>query len=330
MEQSILISVIVPVYKVEAYLSRCVESILAQTYRNLEILLVDDGSPDDCGRICDDYAQRDPRIRVIHKVNGGLSSARNAGLDIASGQYIAFVDSDDWIEPEMYETMLALAIRESTPMVCAGRYDVDSQTGGKTLGLCPAKTEVVAGEETARRIFLWEGMDSAAWDKLYRRDLFDGIRYPVGVVVEDVPVTYRLALKAGRVAMCDQPFVNYFHRPGSITTAAVSEKTFHFSGHTARIYPQICRDYPALADAARYQRIRSLRYDLLSLELADADSRAAFQGQYARSQRELKKHLGFILRSPLFSKQEKLTDLLLGTSFYRPFRKLYHSIKDRT
>lgn len=327
MEQSILISVIVPVYKVEAYLSRCVDSILAQTYRNLEILLVDDGSPDSCGKICDDYAHRDPRIRVIHKINGGLSSARNAGLDIARGQYIAFVDSDDWIEPEMYETMLAAAIREDVPLVCAGRYDVESKTGERKLGLCPAKAEVITGEETARRIFTWEGMDSAAWDKLYRRELFDSIRYPVGVVVEDVPVTYRLALKAGRVAMCDKPFVNYFHRPGSITTAAVSEKTFHFSRHTAMIYPQVCREYPALADAVRYQRIRSLRYDLLTLELADRESRETFREQYARSQRELKKHLGFIVKSPMFSRQEKLTDLLLGTGFYSPFRKLYHRIK---
>lgn len=327
MEQSILISVIVPVYKVEDYLSRCVDSILAQTYRNLEIILVDDGSPDNCGRICDDYAHRDPRIRVIHKVNGGLSSARNAGLDTARGEYIAFVDSDDWIEPEMYETMLALAIREDVPLVCAGRYDVESETGERKLGLCPVKTEVITGEETARRIFTWEGMDSAAWDKLYRRKLFDSIRYPVGVVVEDVPVTYRLALKAGRVAMCDKPFVNYFHRPGSITTATVSEKTFHFSRHTALIYPQICREYPALVDAARYQRIRSLRYDLLTLELADRESREIFREQYARSQRELKKHLGFIVKSPMFSRQDKLTDLLLGTGFYRPFRKLYHRIK---
>ncbi|HCI64916.1 MAG TPA: glycosyl transferase, partial [Clostridiales bacterium] len=101
-----LISVIVPVYRVEAFLPRCLDSIRGQTYKNLEIILVDDGSPDNCGKICDEYAEMDSRIRVIHKKNGGLSSARNAGLDVAVGDYIGFVDSDDWIAPEMYETLL--------------------------------------------------------------------------------------------------------------------------------------------------------------------------------------------------------------------------------
>ena len=108
MEQTPLLSIIVPVYNVAAYLPRCVDSILAQSYKNLEIFLVDDGSADDSGRICDAYAEKDHRIRVIHKENGGLSSARNAALAVASGAYIGFVDSDDWIEPEMYGQMLTL------------------------------------------------------------------------------------------------------------------------------------------------------------------------------------------------------------------------------
>ena len=115
-----LISVIVPVYKVEEYLARCVDSILGQTYRNLEILLVDDGSPDRCGVMCDEYASRDSRIRVIHKENGGLSSARNAAIDAARGEYIGFVDSDDWIEPETYEALLDMALAEKVKLVCAG------------------------------------------------------------------------------------------------------------------------------------------------------------------------------------------------------------------
>ena len=110
MQQDILVSVIVPVYNVEAYLGRCVDSILAQTYRNLEVILVDDGTKDNCDRICDDYAAGDPRIRVIHKENGGLSSARNAGIDIARGDFLEFVDSDDWIEPDAVESLLQTAL----------------------------------------------------------------------------------------------------------------------------------------------------------------------------------------------------------------------------
>lgn len=120
---NVLISVIVPVYKVEQYLEKCVNSITAQTYSNLEIILVDDGSPDKCGDICDSLAEKDKRIKVIHKMNGGLSSARNAGIDIATGQYIGFVDSDDFIEPEMYEKLLKLIKQEGTKLaVCAVNY----------------------------------------------------------------------------------------------------------------------------------------------------------------------------------------------------------------
>ena len=122
MEQA-LISVIVPVYKVEAFLPKCVNSILNQTYKNLEILLVDDGSPDGSGALCDAYARQDSRVRVIHKKNGGLSDARNAGIEAAAGDYLAFVDSDDWLEPDTYEVMLSAAERHHTQLVCAGRYD---------------------------------------------------------------------------------------------------------------------------------------------------------------------------------------------------------------
>lgn len=327
MNQDILISVIVPVYNVEEYLPRCVDSILAQTYGNLEILLVNDGTKDNSGAICDEYAKKDARIRVIHKENGGLSSARNAGLNVARGEYIAFVDSDDWIERDAYETMLGLALKHDVKLVCAGRYDVNSGSGEKKRGLCPPGQEVISGQELVRRIFTWDNIDSAAWDKLYHRSLFREIRYPVGKIVEDVPVTYRIALDAGRAAMCDKPIYNYFHRPGSITTAAVSEKTFHFSQHTAEIYPYIRDNYPQIQKEARYLRVRSLVYNLLTLELAGKDTRKTFAAQYRQSRKDLREHIGFVLKSPLFKKQEKLTNLLLACGLYRWLRPVYHKFK---
>ena len=131
MDRKPLISVIVPVYKVEDYLGRCVDSLLNQTYENLEIILVDDGSPDGSGKICDAYAERDGRVRVIHKENGGLSSARNAGLDIAGGEYVGFVDSDDWMDEHTYEWFMDMMLQEDLKLVCAGRYDYSSWTGEK-------------------------------------------------------------------------------------------------------------------------------------------------------------------------------------------------------
>lgn len=319
-----LLSVIVPVYNVEAYLCRCVDSILSQSYRELEVILVDDGSKDASGRICDEYARRDSRVRVIHKENGGLSSARNAGLEAAKGDYLTFVDSDDWIEPESYGPMIDLLEENGAALVCGGRYDVDGKTGEKTLGLCPKKTERISGEEMAGRIFLWDGCDSSACDKLYRRRLFETLRYPEGKVCEDVCVTYKIVLEAGNAVLWSRTYYNYFHRPGSITTAAVSEKSFHFSRHTAEIYPFIRENYPRIEPQARFLRVRSLSHILLLLDQAEQTTRQRFAGEYRQARKELQKHTGFFLTSPYFGRQERVRDLLLVLGLYRVLRPLLH------
>ena len=325
MKQSPRISVIVPVYNVAAWLPRCVDSILAQTCENLEILLVDDGSADDSGRICDAYAEKDPRIRVIHKENGGLSSARNAGLDLASGEYIGFVDSDDWIEPEMYAEMLARMEKYDAQLVCAGRCDVDGGTGEKTRGLCPEREECISGEELAGRIFLWDHCDSSACDKLYRRELFDGIRSPEGKTCEDIPVTYRLALKARRAVLCDRPFYNYFHRSGSISKGAgITEKTFHYSQHTAVILEDIRKNHPKLAPQAEFLRVHSLYHILLRLDHAAPDIRRTYRVQYSEARWELAKHWKFILTCPWLSVQQRVTNLLLILNLYHLLRPVFH------
>lgn len=322
-----LISVIVPIYNVEPYLRRCVDSILAQTYENLEIILVDDGARDRSGAICDECALRDSRIQVIHKANGGLSSARNAGLDAAHGEYIAFVDSDDWIAPETYSYLMGLIKKYDVRLAYTGRYDVEEDTGEKTPGLCPEKEEKISSHEFVKRIFLWNGVDSAACDKLYHRSLFENHRYPLGKVCEDVPVTYRVALETDYVALGNKPMYHYYHRTGSISKSALSEKTFHFSRHTAAIYADIQENFPDLVSQARYLRVRSLSHALLVLETEGEKSWERFPEEYDLARRELKKHSAFLLTSPLFGKQERLTDLLLIMGWYRPLRRLYHGGK---
>ena len=325
MEANALISVIVPVYNVEKLLPRCVDSILAQTHQNLEIILVDDGTKDRGGLICDEYAAKDPRIKVIHKENGGLSSARNAGLDIAKGTYIGFVDSDDWIEPKMYETMLELAVRHEAKLVCAGRYDVSEGTGERKKGLCPEREEVVFGKELAGRIFQWQGLDSAAWDKLYHRSLWQTRRYPLGRVNEDLPVTYRIAMEAGKAVLCPQPFYNYFHRAGSITTAkAVTDKTFHFPEHAAAVYDHICREHPDLKHQAAYLRVKSLSYTLLVLDQATSEAREKYADRAREARKELKTFAAMILKDKRFGKKEAITDLLLVLNLYRILRPVFH------
>ena len=316
-----LISVIVPVYNVEQYLPKCVDSILAQTYQNLEIILVEDGTKDRSGEICDAYAEKDPRIKVIHKENGGLSSARNAGMDVARGEYFGFVDSDDWIEPETYESLMELARKYDADLVCGGRYDVDGATGERTIGLCPQKEECLSSMEMLGRVFIWDNCDSAAWDKLYRRHLFDGIRYPLGMVSEDIAIFYKLMEKVNRVALCNKPLYNYFHRENSITTAKLSEKTFHYPSHTEVIYPYICQHHPEVKQQARYLRVRGIAHAMMSIDLAGEEAWQQYADYYARMKKEMQSHVGFLLTSPYHGKKERLVHLLLAAGLYRHLKK---------
>lgn len=323
------ISVIVPVYNVEEYLPRCVDSILNQTCENLEIILVDDGSPDGSGAICDGYAARDARIRVIHQQNGGLSAARNAGIDVASGDYLAFVDSDDFLEPDAYERMLAAAKKFDVPIVVAGRWDVSGKTGAKTKGLCPKVEEKISAQELVGRIFLWDHCDSSACDKLFARDLFETVRFPLGVVSEDLAVMYRVLLQAEAAAMLPAPLYNYCHRPGSISgKAPVSEKTFHFPRHTAEIYPDIKANYPAIEPQAKYLRLRSLVYLLLALYQREGGD--AYRAEAREARRELRHNRFFLLTSPYFGRQERATALLLALGLYGPLERFYHKLKGNT
>lgn len=320
-----LISVIVPVYNVQDYLARCLDSILAQTYQNLEIILVNDGSKDNSGAICDEYAARDDRIQVIHKENGGLSTARNAGLDLAAGEYLSFIDSDDWIASDAYEHLMNLVERYQVQLVSGGNYDVYGDSGKMKLGLCPEKEEVITAEEFVGRIFLWQGCDSSVCDKLFHRDLFVTFRFPVGKVSEDVALTYKIVLGAECVAMSERPFYYYYHRTGSISrTAEITEQSFHFSQHTQAIYAYIRQNHPAIESQARYLRVRALAHILLSLEQSEESVRQKFRKEYRYARKELQKHTAFILTSPYFKKKEMATNILLNLGLYRMLRPIFH------
>ena len=186
------ISIIVAVYNIEQYLGRCVDSLLNQTYRNLEIILVDDGSTDESGVLCDEYAERDSRVKVIHKENGGLSDARNIGAAAAEGEYIAYVDGDDWVEKEMYGAMLE-ALKDYQAEVAVCRYKciypdrvVDESTD---------KITVFEGRE-ALKVYIEEDerfqIQNAAWNKLYRREFAEGLQFPKGKLYEDIVYTAKL------------------------------------------------------------------------------------------------------------------------------------------
>lgn len=206
-----LISVIVPIYKVEPYLPRCIDSILAQTYNNLEIFLVDDGSPDNCGRICDEYAAKDARIKVIHKKNGGLSDARNTALDLCTGEYISFIDSDDYVDADFIESLYhAIKTYDARLAVCG--ITKFNESGKVYVDYEPSKTEKCAsGEEMMETV--WR---PAAWNKLYHRSLFRDIRYPYGKLYEDLFVYHDILAKVDHVAFTGKNSYFYNNRQNSI------------------------------------------------------------------------------------------------------------------
>ncbi len=219
------ISVIVSIYNIQDYLPRAIESICSQSYRNLEILLVDDGSTDRSGKICDEYAAKDERIRVIHKPNGGLSSARNTGIGEAKGRYLTFVDGDDWLEETMYEDMLRALQTWGAQLVICNYKEIsrtgikDSSTEGVTLWEGREALAAFIHEDEAYR------MDNAAWNKLYTRELLGDLRFPEGKLFEDIVYTTRLFAASKKTVYLDQAYYNYVtDRDGSIMNSRQVER----------------------------------------------------------------------------------------------------------
>ena len=212
-----LVSVIVPVYNTEKYLDKCIDSICKQTYSFLEIILVDDGSTDQCGVICDKNSMEDNRIIVIHKENGGLSSARNAGLDIATGRYISFVDADDTLNLQFIEVLLKLCQKYDCDIAQCDFLTVTNKS--LKLPLNPQQLLLFySGKQALHEMCV--GRDdikySVAWNKLYRRDLFDEIRYPLGMLHEDEFISYQLIWKAKKMVITNQYLYYYMQRSDSI------------------------------------------------------------------------------------------------------------------
>lgn len=213
------ISVIIPVYKVEKYLKKCIDSVITQDYQNLEIILVDDGSPDNCGKICDEYKPKDSRIIVVHQKNMGLSGARNTGLDISTGDFIHFIDSDDWIEPNLYSDVSQYFYDYN--MIMFGYTYLDEK--GNIL-------EKFILENSFKGVVL----NPTAWNKIYRKELFKDTRFPLGKIHEDQFITPIVYLEAKKIKLVKKYYYNYLNRENSIMNSDRGEKEFH--GFEAFIY----------------------------------------------------------------------------------------------
>lgn len=255
MTVNILISIVVPVYKVKEYINDCISSILQQSYPYFELILVDDGSPDNCGEICDQYALQDKRIHVIHKQNGGLSDARNAGINVAKGEYITFVDSDDIVHQDYLKKMIDMAESTHADIIQCG-FTSDKES----LGAYPFSQEKVcsfSSEEALHDLLRMKTVQVNAWAKLYKIDLFHGIRYPYGRINEDNLTTYKLILAAHSSVVCSNQNL-YFYRvnPDGIMHSTFSAKRYEILSFADEITDYLGDDVQKYKSDIEYSEMR--------------------------------------------------------------------------
>lgn len=304
-----LISIIVPIYKVEKYLKECVDSILAQTYQNFELILVDDGSPDSCPAMCDEFAKQDSRVVVIHKENGGLSDARNAGLDIAKGEYIGFVDGDDYISPRMYETLINRILSDKSDFAVCEHARVDDL--GKIIEFPKSQQKVnrkyYSPDEFISELFICNGAYVVAWNKLYRKDIFAKLRFPFGKQHEDEFIIHHVIAQCKRISYVGDVLYYYLQREESIMSQSFNVR---------------CLDYgDALLDRYHFTR-KSKDKVLKNHTVCRLSEYLEKWNLYAQNDEKIKKKYNELRRKSLFLVFEKNS-----WSWYNRHGRLYMKMK---
>lgn len=243
-----LITIVVPIYKVEQYLNRCIDSIINQTYKNLEIILVDDGSPDNCGKICDEYKKKDERIKVVHKENGGLSDARNCGIDLAKGKYITFIDSDDYVSKDFIEYLYNLIKKTKSDIsICSFLPffgEIENKNNEEII-------KVLETKDALQRLFYQNEITTSAWAKIYKKEFFEKIKFPKGEICEDLDTTYKVFAKANKITISNQKKYYYLQRPDSIINSNFSLKRMKAIEFAEKSLQYIKKMYPELELAVR-------------------------------------------------------------------------------
>lgn len=310
------ISIIVPIYNVEKYLKRCVDSILNQSFKDYELILVNDGSTDSCGKICDEYKKLDDRVRVIHKKNGGLSDARNVGIDYSECEFVSFIDSDDYIAEDMYEVLYNNLENENADISVCGYYRC---LNGRNISKFKENEYfVVNGKEALKLVLEDKKISVEACTKIYRKSLFNDTRYPIGKLSEDAFTTPTILSKANIVVGTTAPKYYYEIREDSITNSVFKKKDLNVIEAYKHNFDLVMRDFPDLKDQAvfRYYWAHAcvLKKMVLSKDFKDFD-------EYNKVVRSMRKGTIKIIKNPLFSKQRKFSVIVLLFS-----KKLYNKL----
>lgn len=315
-EKDRLVSIIVPVYNVEKYLSKCIESLINQTYTNIEILLINDGSTDNSKKICEQFKEKDSRIKLINKENGGLSDARNKGLQEAISKYIAFVDSDDYVEKNYIETLYSLITKFNSEIAIA---DFRVIKGAKKIKEDETKEYCITPEKAIEEMLYSDFYYISACSKLYKKELFENVEFPKGKMFEDVGTTYKLIIKANKIACTNKKIYNYVIRNNSITTSKFKNGHYDLIELTNIMCEDILQKYPNMEKGVLrrkiYANISTLNRMLLSKE-TKADLELV---------NYIKKTGKTILKDNKVPKRDKIAIILinLNLEIYKIFLKIY-------
>ena len=299
MEQP-LISVIVPVYRVEQYLDRCVQSLLSQTYPALEIILVDDGSPDGCPALCDQYAEKYPQVKAVHRENGGLSAARNTGLQHASGQYIAFVDSDDWLTEDAYAYAMGLMQEQGADCV---HFGFVKAAAPREISQPEEKIDVYSGKDILQYYmdFSTRTGSYSVWKGLFSRALLEGVRFREGKINEDIDYHYRVLQGSRCLAVSNQYKYVYFQSGDSLSTGGLKKRDFDLYEAAEALWQMTEQeDYGSIRFLGRVKKARTPFSFLCKMAYygvadQDIDEKALVK----RLKKEHRKHAAILLRAPL-------------------------------
>lgn len=322
-----LISIIVPVYNVRDYLDTCLDSLQKQNYPKLEIILIDDGSTDGSGVVCDDYAKRDPRAKVIHQQNRGLSAARNAGLAHATGSYITFVDSDDYIAPDYVSYLFSLITKHGVLLSVCAISELTLKNHQINYG-ANFEEKLMSTEEALGRMLREEGFNVSAYAKMYRRDLWQGITFPENTVHEDLGTTYKLFEKCPKIAYGPGAKYIYRKRKSSISTQGFSDQKFDIISLTDTMCSELETKFPYLATTIDLRRMHARFSVLRQLALA----KSLTPEQKSKEQEiigYLKTNKTSVTKNPYATLRDKIAiySLLLGKSAFKFTWQLYSALR---
>lgn len=301
------VSIIIPVYNVENYLMRCIDSILNQTYNNLEIILIDDGSTDSSGKICDDYLLLDNRVVVIHKKNGGLSDARNKGISVSTGEFLMFIDSDDYIDSDMVESLIDASINFNKSIACCAKY-IEKECGEYYIKNYSKEVECYSKEETIKMLLTNNKIDTSACDKLFKKELFKNIKFPYGKVYEDLATIYQVVELTDGTVHIGNPKYHYIQRNGSIINSDFNSKHLQYV-EVSKSLVEHYKKNNEIKDYALVNYYLAVVTTIMDIKMKKAVKK--YNSEYILLKREIKNNIISILKNKKISITKRIMILFI-------------------